>query len=158
MSRFSIFPLPALNGELAIAPLPGKEGRLDKDFIVLRAFDPALVVSMTTLDEMARLGAAGLPDLLRVAQIVWRHFPVHDFGAPDTASIWPDLSRAIHDKLNAGERVLIHCRGGCGRSGMIALRVMIEAGENPDAALARLRKVRPCAVETREQLEWAFNR
>jgi len=49
----------------------------------------------------------------------------------------------------------VHCRGGCGRSGMIALRLMIEIGEAADDALARLRAVRPCAVETPQQLRWA---
>jgi hypothetical protein len=31
----------------------------------------------------------------------------------------------------------------------------VEAGETPGAALARLRAVRPCAVETEAQLAWA---
>jgi hypothetical protein len=38
---------------------------------------------------------------------------------------------------------------------MIILRLMIAAGEGPDAALARLRKTRPCAVETDAQMAWA---
>ncbi|MDH5531227.1 MAG: protein phosphatase, partial [Paracoccaceae bacterium] len=44
---------------------------------------------------------------------------------------------------------------GCGRSGMAVLRLMVEAGEPVDVALIRLRKVRPCAVETDAQLAWA---
>jgi hypothetical protein len=32
---------------------------------------------------------------------------------------------------------------------------MVEAGEEPSAALKRLRAVRPCAVEMPEQFEWA---
>jgi hypothetical protein len=35
------------------------------------------------------------------------------------------------------------------------LRLMIEAGEASDAALERLRKTRPCAVETDAQRRWA---
>jgi hypothetical protein len=38
---------------------------------------------------------------------------------------------------------------------MIALRLMVEDGEAPDAALARLRAARPCAVETNAQMRWA---
>jgi hypothetical protein len=38
---------------------------------------------------------------------------------------------------------------------MAVLRLMIEAGEEPGEALARLRAVRACAVETDAQLEWA---
>ena len=51
--------------------------------------------------------------------------------------------------------MVVHCMGGCGRSGMILLRLMIDAGETPDSALARLRTARPCAVETKAQMRWA---
>lgn len=57
--------------------------------------------------------------------------------------------------LRNGGKVLAHCRGGCGRSGMAVLRLMVELGEAPDVALARLRDARPCAVETQAQLDWA---
>jgi hypothetical protein len=33
---------------------------------------------------------------------------------------------------------------------------MIEAGEAPEPALTRLRDARPCAVETKAQMRWAF--
>jgi hypothetical protein len=38
---------------------------------------------------------------------------------------------------------------------MAVLRVMIAAGEDADAALLRLRTVRPCAIETDAQMQWA---
>ena len=57
--------------------------------------------------------------------------------------------------LRGGGRVLIHCRAGRGRSGMIALRLMIAGGERPVAALKRLRAVQPEAVETPGQMNWA---
>jgi hypothetical protein len=38
---------------------------------------------------------------------------------------------------------------------MAVLRLMVECGEDPAQALARLRSVRPCAVETDAQLDWA---
>src|SRR5690606_33735699 len=60
--------------------------------------------------------------------------------------------------LEGGGRVLVHCLGGCGRSGMVALRLMIGAGETPEVALRHLRGVRPCAVETEAQLAWATGR
>ena len=39
---------------------------------------------------------------------------------------------------------------------MVVLRLMMECGERPAAALARLRAVRPCAVETQAQMAWAY--
>jgi protein-tyrosine phosphatase len=76
-----------------------------------------------------------------------------DYGVP--AGGWPDVSVDLHAVLAKGGRIVVHCRGGCGRTGMIALRLMIEAGEVLEVALERLRAVRPCAVETEAQRVWA---
>jgi protein-tyrosine phosphatase len=57
--------------------------------------------------------------------------------------------------LARGGSVLMHCYGGRGRSGMALTRLMVESGETPAAALARLRQVLPEAVETAAQAAWA---
>jgi protein-tyrosine phosphatase len=95
-----------------------------------------------------------LPADLAAAGVGWLHLPIPDFGTPSAAlrAIWPETSA----RLRGSPRLLVHCMGGCGRSGMIALRLMIEAGEAPEPALTRLRDARPCAVETKAQLRWAF--
>jgi protein-tyrosine phosphatase len=153
----SIATLPLGGGTLAICPMPGREGRYAADLADLRAFGPALVISMTPAEELAARGAGTLPDDLAQAGIAWRHLPVADFGVPgaETAALWPEAAAVARGVLAAGGRVLVHCMGGCGRSGMAALRLMVEVGEAPDAALARLRASRPCAVETEGQFDWA---
>lgn len=154
---FEIAELPVRAGWLGICPLPGRHGDYRADLAAVRAWAPDLVLSMTSAEEMAGEGAAGLPGDLARAGIAWRHFPVTDFGVPDESegALWPMLAEELSGWLERGGRVLLHCRGGCGRSGMVALRLMAEAGEPPQAALARLRQIRPCAVETEEQFAWA---
>ena len=153
----AIAELPVGGGVLAISPMPGRGGAYAADLATLRAFAPALVLTMTKLDELASRQAGSLPQDLDRAGIGWAHLPIADFGAPDgtTAALWSDAAAQALAILAAGGRVLVHCMGGCGRSGMAALRLMVEAGEDPAAALARLRKVRPCAVEAPEQFAWA---
>ncbi|WP_306152695.1 protein phosphatase [Roseovarius sp. MMSF_3281] len=157
MSGFVIFALPVSDGILAIAPMPGRGGHYAEDLAHLRDWQPALVITMTSLAEMARHGAQGLGADLQDAGTRWAHVPVTDYGVPSITQedAWHEASRAALAALHGGGRVLIHCAGGCGRSGMAALRLMIEAGEPVDTALARLRGVRPCAVETEDQLDWA---
>ena len=43
--------------------------------------------------------------------------------------------------------MLVHCRGGLGRAGTIAARLLVELGERPDEAIRRVREVRPGAIE-----------
>lgn len=154
---FALFALPVGAGVLGLCPLPGGAGDLHGDLARIGAFDPALIISMTESAEMAALGAALLPKALRRAGIRWVHFPVRDYAipTPQTETLWPGIAAQAHAVLDRGGKVLVHCRGGLGRSGMVALRLMVEAGEAPEPALKRLRNARPGAVETVEQLKWA---
>lgn len=147
----------AETGRLGISRLPGLGGMLEDDLAALTGWKPDLVVSMTTVQEMSAAGAAGLGALLEASGIGWAHMPVADFAGPEeeSSALWLEMSQQVHDHLDRGGAVLFHCRGGRGRSGMMALRVLIERGEDPRQALARIRTARPGAVETDEQIRWA---
>jgi ADP-ribosyl-[dinitrogen reductase] hydrolase len=53
--------------------------------------------------------------------------------------------------LRRGLDVLVHCRGGLGRAGTIAARLLVELGMEPTKAIASVRAVRPGAIETSDQ-------
>ncbi|HSF64080.1 MAG TPA: protein phosphatase [Paracoccaceae bacterium] len=139
-------------GTLALAPLPVGDAAL----AAVLGWRPDVVLSLTDVAERAALGAGDLPVQVMRAGIGWIALPVADYGVPPDWAMWAAVSARLRGVLAAGGRVLIHCRGGCGRSGMAALRLMVETGEVPEAALARLRAVRPCAVETAAQQDWAM--
>lgn len=158
MIEFAIYSLPVLRGTLAISPMPGRTRHYGTDRDHLFRWAPDLVITMTTLAELAKKGSAGLPEDLMAIGVGWEHFPTDDFGVPaaDMDEHWQALSGKARQVLEGGGRVLVHCFGGCGRSGMTCLRIMIDAGEDPASALARLRNVRPCAIETDAQMQWAM--
>ncbi len=145
-------------GRIGLCRLPGRTGDLAGDVAAILRFGPHVVVSLTSREEMARLGAGELAGLLAASGMAWRPFPVVDFGVPAPSSLeaWDRLARELHAALDAGHGVLLHCLGGLGRSGMVALRLLTERGEAPDAALARIRRARPGAVETEEQGRWGM--
>ena len=157
MTEFKIYDLPVGAGRIGISQMPGRTGDLPADLQVIQNWPAELVVSMTTLQELRDHGATDLADDLLEAGIKWLSVPVSDFGAPNIAvqTVWTAMSPFFHQVLAQGGRILFHCYGGCGRSGMAAMRVMVESGIRPDDALAALRDVRPCAVETPNQKAWA---
>lgn len=157
MEQFSISTLCAGTGRVGICPIPGRAGAYGDDLHAMLDWAPQLVLSMTELAEMTRVGAAGLGDDLGRAGVQWRHLPIRDFGVleGETRSAWPGVAAQVRGVWATGGGVLVHCFGGCGRSGMAILRLMVEQGEHPDAALIRLRGVRACAVETEDQFAWA---
>ena len=144
-------------GMLGIGPMPGRGGDYCRDLAQLLRWGPGLALTMTTAEELAATGAEGLPGDLIDAGVDWLHLPIGDYGAPSgqTLADWPAASLRARQVLASEGRVWVHCMGGCGRSGTAALRLMVEAGEDPAVGLERLRGVRPCAVETPEQFQWA---
>ena len=154
---FQIADLPLGNGTIGISPAPGRSGDYFVDFTQIVRWGADLVLTMTTEAELDRLGAGEFGRDLEAAEVVWRHLPIPDFGAPppEVAATWPGVSDEAHRVLDAGGKVLAHCFGGCGRSGMALMRLMVEAGEDAGPALERLREARPCAVEMPAQQAWA---
>ena len=153
---FSISELLVGRGHLGICPLPGRFSSYYVDLATILEWRPNLVISATTSVEFERDGVSQFPEDLENHKIKWVHFPVADYGPPQgEAQSWTEISDQAHAVLDGGGRVLTHCYGGCGRSGMVSLRLMREAGKPVEWALERLREVRPCAVETAAQKAWA---
>lgn len=140
--------LEVAGGRLSLSPLPVGEGAE-----ALAAAGAGWLLSLTEPEEERYRGLADLD--ARVARAGLRHLrlPIRDYDVPEGPV--PVLAEAF-EHLRGGGHLALHCMGGCGRSGMIALRLMRMAGEESAAALARLRAVRPCAIETAAQLDWAL--
>ena len=158
MIEFAPYELSVSGGTLALSPMPGRTRHYYTDWLRLLDWRPDHVITMTSISELERKGAGTLGQDLATAGIGWSHVPVVDFSTPDAVAeaLWPVAETAACRVLNGGGKVLVHCYGGCGRSGMAVLRIMIASGEDGAAALERLRTVRPCAIETDAQMRWAL--
>jgi len=157
MDPFKVFEVAIGPGLLGMSRLPGLAGNFLTDIEVILDLNPTTIISLTEKKEMKVLGSRNFISSVTNEKISWLHFPIKDFGIVEKQQevFWELISKNIRQQIDGGGRILIHCRGGCGRTGMIVLRVMIEFGEDPDKALKRLRKIRPCAVETKPQETWA---
>jgi ADP-ribosylglycohydrolase len=104
------------------------------------------------------LGVQALPEAILEAGLEWHHLPVKDVSAPaaEFETRWVYAGARVRERLRAGERVLVHCRGGLGRAGSVAARLLVEFGATPAAAITQVRAARPRAIETREQEQWVL--
>lgn len=157
---FEIASLPVTGGgTLGICGLPGRFNALQNDMDTVSTWAPDLIVSMTESHEMETPDNNNLSTVFENRNLDWAHLPIADFGIPDGTidTDWTILSERIHDILDQQGRILLHCKGGRGRSGMVLLRILVDRQEDPDKALRRLRIARPGAVETDKQFRWATN-
>jgi ADP-ribosyl-[dinitrogen reductase] hydrolase len=98
--------------------------------------------------KVSRLG-----EEVRARHMDWLHLPIRDVSVPDAAfeANWEHAGEAIRARLRAGFDVLVHCKGGLGRAGTIAARLLAELGWDADEAIFAVRAVRHGAIETLAQ-------
>ncbi|AMK78435.1 MULTISPECIES: cyclin-dependent kinase inhibitor 3 family protein [Methylomonas] len=152
------------HGRIGITFCPGKhdhfaytgawERDLGIDLDAIAAWGAKLVL---TLVEPAELKALKVPQLgheIRRRSIAWLHLPIADFSVPTQAfeQQWATQGHEIRQLLRNGDDVLVHCKGGLGRAGMIAGRLLAELGMDSEEAIHAVRSVRNGAIETPAQL------
>ncbi|HET8986298.1 MAG TPA: cyclin-dependent kinase inhibitor 3 family protein [Trueperaceae bacterium] len=159
------------SGRLGLTYAPGKCGRapvsgvdwqrdLGLDLDRLRGHHAAdLLVSLMETFEYELLGIPTLFAEARARGIEVVHLPIVDTEAPATHQV-PEVFELIgdvRDALAKGRTVVIHCRGGQGRTGMLAAAVLTSYGHGADAAIALVRAVQPRAVESSAQQRFVEN-
>jgi protein tyrosine phosphatase (PTP) superfamily phosphohydrolase (DUF442 family) len=155
----------AAHGRIGITFCPGKHDRaaatgawardLALDLDAVSAWGARLVL---TLVEPAELVALKVPELgqeVAARGMAWCHLPIADYGVPTPAceQQWAQEGPAVRALLRQGQDVLVHCKGGLGRAGMMAARLLVELGMPADQAVREVRRVRKGAIETPSQLD-----
>ncbi len=148
--------VPGAAGMLGIAACPGREGDLYRDVAAIGRWGAAIVVTLIERHELQRLRIPQLPQAVARAGMRSVHLPIRELGIPDAGfeAAWVSAGREVRASLGAGQRVLLHCRGGFGRAGTLAARLLIEFGMEAEAAIAAVRRVRPGALEAEEEIAY----
>jgi len=134
------------------------ERDLERDLKAIVEWGANAVVTLMEAHEIIQLGVPDLGNRCEALGLAWFHLPIKDVSIPDAAfeSSWKTVGHMLRKELKQRRGIVIHCRGGLGRTGLVAARLLIELGEQPDHALQRVRLVRPGAVETRQQEEYVL--
>ncbi|MBY0438211.1 MAG: cyclin-dependent kinase inhibitor 3 family protein [Burkholderiales bacterium] len=161
--RLDELPVGNRGGLLGITLCPGKkapslEGFLwDRDLeLDLDAIDRWGAKAVLTLIEDEEFDTLKVPALgagVKARGLHWHHLPITDTKVPDARfeSGWAKSGDTIRARLLEGGRVVIHCKGGLGRAGTVAARILIEVGTPPADAIRQVRAVRKGAIENDDQ-------
>lgn len=155
--------VPEGDGQIGMTMCPGRRDRLwfvalwqrdlEADFDRIADWAPDLMITLVDNHELARLGVRNFARIAAARVGNWRQLPIADGGVPgnEFERGWQSVGAEARAIVKHGGRVLLHCRGGLGRTGTIAARLLVELGAKPEAAMITVRTVRPKAIETSAQ-------
>jgi protein-tyrosine phosphatase len=151
-------------GRLGMTFAPGMQaesvrGRWERDLATdMRALEEEHEVNvLVSLMEDHEYRGYRIPELLekdRIGGIEILRFAIGDMSVPQEAEseMFEAFVQDVVQRLEQGQNVVAHCRGGLGRTGTVAACVLVALGHHSaDEAIAAVQEARKGTVQTREQ-------
>ena len=144
-------------GKIGLTPCPGtKSESLTDSLAALREWGASAILTLMPTDDLEESGVANLPAAVEKAGMQWFHLPIVDDEGPQEPffSAWEKYGKDVHQLLNNGQSIAIHCKGGSGRTGLVAGQIMLERGMLLNEVIKLIQAQRPNAFTVAEQQEY----
>ena len=150
-------------GTIGVTFCPGKHQRfaatgswerdLKLDLAAVCGWGVGVFVTLITREELRELKVENMGEAAQSAGLAWLHLPILDATTPTLKweDDWRNERATVHEELDRGGRVVVHCKGGLGRAGTVAALILAERGIDPADAIRAVRAARKGAIETSAQ-------
>mmetsp|Transcript_6316 Transcript_6316/g.13929 ORF Transcript_6316/g.13929 Transcript_6316/m.13929 type:complete len:204 (+) Transcript_6316:116-727(+) len=152
------------SGQLGLCFCPGKkvvrdgvrhDRHVDEDLQRLRDhFQVTTIVCLLNAAELRSFSLRNYEDHVTQSGLSYISFPIVECAAPDSLPTAAAFVETLVQRLQLGEVLAVHCRGGVGRAGLVAACTLLRLGisANASEAMKMVRSLRcRTAVETRRQ-------
>jgi protein-tyrosine phosphatase len=142
-------------GRLALSARPRGGDWLDNEIATWKRAGVDAIVSLLTPDEERDLDLVAEATAAKNQRVAFTSLPIPDRKVPKSETLLRQTLDNVNTTLLAGRNVLVHCRQGVGRAGLVAACLLIKNGMSPGAAVETVSASRGLTVpETTEQREW----
>lgn len=142
-------------GKLAVGPRPRGGDWLKDDVAAWKRAHIDAVLSLLTPDEERDLDLRDEAGEVKAQGMNFTSFPIPDRQIPRSEGKWSEVLGRVARDLTAGKNLLVHCRQGIGRSGLVAACLLVKKGMSPGAAVESVSATRGMPIpETTEQRDW----
>ena len=159
MANHPVYPItcPNQKGRLLLTPCPGLKGI---ELIgSLKQFKNSGVTAILTLmleSEIYENNLTNIEALCEENAMQWFNLPIVDEGVPhkEFDSLWDKYKKEIHAILDDNDSIVIHCKGGSGRTGIVAAKILLERGADFDQTIKEIKTIRLGAFVHDVQVEY----
>jgi protein-tyrosine phosphatase len=142
-------------GKLALAARPRGGDWLSDEIADWKRAGVNTVLSLLTPAEEQDLDLRDEGREVKAQGLAFASFPIPDRQVPKSEAKLTETLERVANFLSSGKNVVVHCRQGIGRTGLIASCLLVKSGMSPGAAMDVVSAARGVAVpETPEQRDW----
>jgi len=142
-------------GKVALAARPRGGDWLADDIADWKRGGIQSILSLLTTEEQLELGLQEEGREVQRQGLEFSSFPIPDLQVPRSEAKLAEALDNVAGNLKSGKNVLIHCRQGIGRTGLVAACLLVKSGMSPGAAVDAVSAARGMSVpETAEQRDW----
>ena len=143
------------DGRIAVLAMPQGDWWLESEIRSWREDGIDVVVSLLTEPEDRLLGLSREAELCRNNGLTFISFPIEDCDVPLSSEDTLELVKELDALLASGKSIGFHCRGGLGRSPLIASCVLMYSGKSAEEAFELVGAARGLSVpQTQRQEVW----
>lgn len=143
------------SGKLALSARPRGGDWLNEDIARWKDAGIDTVLSLLTREEEHDLGLEDEANEVRRSGMRFLSLPIPDMEVPRSEPAMAATLEKLDALLTAGGNVVVHCRQGIGRTGLIAACLLVTKGISSGAAVEAVSVARGLEVpETPEQRRW----
>lgn len=114
-----------------------------------------IVFSLLTDEEMSDLDLSNESAEVYAHGMNYRSLPIPDRQIPGSETKLREALGLLDRELDSGNNVVVHCRQGVGRAGLVAACLLIGRGVDAKGAVGRVSAARSVSVpETPKQRKW----
>lgn len=142
------------HGTLSVMAKPISNEWIEEEFNGLKQLGIDKIVSLLEKFEQCEFGLAQEESLCIKNNMEYASFPIADRGLPNTQRAQA-IIKQLFTEISEGKHIVVHCRAGIGRTGMIAAGILVNAGKTHQQALELVSSARGVqAPDTEEQAQW----
>lgn len=157
---FDRLPLPN-GGTFIFTPCPGTQSEsLNESLSTLKNAGASAVITMLSDEELAYLNVPLLGEGVTTQGMGWFQLPVVDDCAPEAAFFraYAQHKTALLSLVNQASTLVIHCRSGTGRTGLMAAMLLLDSGMAWKDVKPLIQSVRPKALTLEPHLDFLQQR
>ena len=161
--------IPGVKGLIGITSCPGMKDEyscfdhygdsMADDLQAIRNWGATALITLLDESELHVLGVKDLPRKAMAFNLLWIHLPIRNLSIPDEKFDiqWACAGPRLAQWLREGQRIVIHCKEGIGRAGLVAARLMIELGTPPEQTINSVQKARPGSLQLYSHEKYCYS-